>query len=169
MTSWSTGQCLVADQPWLQAADRIVAIAEGQPVRIGVFSPINLPETNFGPGCVEKLTAAIEDLQPGGVRADAGLEVSGNYTVARSRTAPELAGVLKVTIRIFDTEYNEELDSDTIKVEIDSTREIAGAAQTTVALSADGTKEQRNQPTGLGHSSTSRTRSLRTTGHPGRH
>lgn len=134
-----------ADQRWLETADRLLAIAEGRGIRIGVFAPINLPGTNYGPGCVQGLTDALNDLQPDVIRSDAKIEISGNYTLAKTRKSPELAGVLKITVRMFDLEYSEELDSGVIRMEVDSTQEIAAAVQATVNLKQDGSKAERNR------------------------
>ncbi|QDV42233.1 hypothetical protein Enr13x_20780 [Stieleria neptunia] len=136
------------DDKMVELARRVLALTRGQQVAVGVFSPTGLPDTNFGPGCSEALAAALEDQKPGSVNKRADFEVKGDYMFVKSQSEANksLARVVSIDARVIDLAAGgKQLGKFPIRLELDHTKTIAKVIQETVALPANGTKEERNQ------------------------
>jgi hypothetical protein len=133
-----------------ELAAEVLKATKNQPVSVGVFSPTGLPDANSGPGIEGVLRDELERLKKGVVQADAQFEVKGDYAFARSRDVAQGGlKVVKVTARIIDKEFSEELLTIPLKVELDHTQSLAAILQPTARLEPDaqkpgGTKAERN-------------------------
>ncbi|MCA9117727.1 MAG: hypothetical protein KDA79_21800 [Planctomycetaceae bacterium] len=133
-----------------ELAAEVLRATKNQPVTVGVFSPTGLSETNSGPGIEGILHDELERLAVGLVRDDARFEVKGDYAFAMSRNSPngELK-VIKITARIIDMQFAEDLLTIPLRVELDHTQSLAAVLQPTARLEPDpqkagGTKVERN-------------------------
>jgi hypothetical protein len=133
-----------------QLAKRVLASAKSSPVRVGVFSPVGQDNTNSGPGFEAVLTDELNAIRKGAVRTDARIEVKGEYAFAKSRKQSGLK-VIKVTAKVVDLDFAEDLEEIDFKVELSGTKTIAEILQLTGAIpdrKPDGTqatKHERNE------------------------
>lgn len=135
------------------AAEVLQAIGD-QPVRVGIFSPSGrgLDQSNAGPGIEADLRTELGRLQPERVRADASLEVSGQYAYARVRDVRtgELKfdgrRVIQITAHVIDTETSTPLRLPApLEAYVDSNRVTAALTGITASIPRDGSKEVRQQ------------------------
>ena len=131
-------------------AKRVHDTVKSASVRVGVFSPIGQDNANSGPGFESVLTDELNALKTGIVKRDATIEVKGEYAYAKSRRQDGLK-VIKVTARIVDLDFAEELEKIPFTVELSGTKTIAEILQFTGAIpdrNEDGTqatKRERNE------------------------
>ena len=131
-------------------AQRVRDTVKTNSVRVGVFSPTGQDNANSGPGFEAVLTDELNGLKQGFVRPDARIEVKGEYAYAKSRTQDGLK-VIKVTAKIVDLDFAEDLETIPFKVELSGTKTIAEILQLTGAIpdrNQDGTqatKRERNE------------------------
>lgn len=126
-------------------ASAVLAVTNQKPVRIGVFSPTDLPETNYGMQLSESLKIALNKQTQGIVRDNADFEVKGDFMFARSREHQDLKKVIKLKARIIDLEFGDELQQFSFRSEMTHTDSIAQTIQESVALPPNGSKEERNE------------------------
>ncbi|MCA9118098.1 MAG: hypothetical protein KDA79_23665, partial [Planctomycetaceae bacterium] len=133
-----------------ELAAEVLRATRNQPVTVGVFSPTGLSETNSGPGIEGILQDELERLAAGSVRDDARFEVKGDYAFAKTRNSPNgNLKVIKITARIIDKQFAEDLLTIPLRVELNHTQSLAAVLQPTARLEANpqkpgGTKAERN-------------------------
>jgi hypothetical protein len=131
-------------------AKAILDKTKNQPITVGPFSPTDLPDSNAGVGFEQILTAELEALSRGVVRADAPFTVKGDYQLVKPRpkrgALPERSlREIRVTARIIDKETGEERKELRVEAPFDSTKDILKTVQATAALPPQGNKEERHR------------------------
>lgn len=125
-------------------AKTILDISKNQPVTIGQFSPTGLPNTHSGPGIELILKDELESISKGIVRDDAKYEIKGDYGFFTSRRNPSLKQV-KISMRVIDTEFGEDVHKFEVKAEIGGNNSIAQMLQVTANIDPHGDKVSRNK------------------------
>ncbi len=104
-------------------AAKILQTTEGKPVQLGSFTPTNLQRVNFGPGLRGQLQAALLRQDSQAISANATFIVKGDYSFSKSRDQESQPRDIKITARVIDGEFDEELVQ--IPVRIDAPAAIA--------------------------------------------
>src|SRR6056297_167371 len=127
------------DQRMLLVAAKILQTTDGKPVQLGDFTPTNLQRVNFGPGLRGRLQEALLRENPQAVASHAAFIVKGDYSFSKSRENADQPRDIKITARVIDGEFDEELVQ--IPVRIDDPVAIAEVLGITGAPPAE-----RNSP-----------------------
>lgn len=90
-------------------AQRVTESTGGQPVVLGQFTSTNLSDVNFGPGIRGQLHQALLRLDAKLVAPDAKHVVKGDYAFAKNPSNAALPRDIKITVRVIDGEFDEEL------------------------------------------------------------
>lgn len=90
-------------------AQKIIETTGGQSVALGQFTPTSLSDVNFGPGIRGQLHQALNRLDNNLVADDATHVVKGDYAFAKNRSDASLPRDIKITVRVIDGEFDEEL------------------------------------------------------------
>jgi len=99
-----------------QLAKKILETTQQKPVTLGVFSPTGLQGTNFGPGLRGRLQTALVAAKKGSVSGESNFVVKGDYAFAKNRDARDLPRDIKITTRIIDSQFDEELVQIPIRI-----------------------------------------------------
>ena len=99
-----------------QLAKKILETTQDKPVTLGVFSPTGLQGTNFGPGLRGRLQTALVSIKRGCVSKEAQFVVKGDYAFAKNRDDRDLPRDIKITTRIIDSQFDEELVQIPIRI-----------------------------------------------------
>lgn len=131
---------------FLALAQRILSETKNAAVSVGVFSQTGLNDSNAGPGLEQILTEELNRIIPGIVREDAKFVLKGDYAFAKTRNpADEGRKVIKITVRLIEKEFAEEVVRIPLHVQLGHTKTIAEILQVTASLPAKGSKAERQR------------------------
>lgn len=130
-----------------QVAADIVKSTHHQAVIVGHFTPSGLADHHGGPSLENLLTNELEHIKKGIVTTDpshAKFEIKGDFVFAKDRVHPERRAI-KITVRLIDIEFGEEIKELRIKTTLEGNSTIAKVLQVTASIDPHGQRTPRNK------------------------